>query len=247
MIYSAVKEYLYNQGERLLKINPDILTNEKVLEIEHDIEDGFTKLLAQHHVSVPVFGEDISRQLPTTDSYWVIDAISGTNQFIAGSPEYALCVAEVKDGEIIYAVVVAPGHSEVFEAKKGQGVLFNNEPLRFSKRNVGDLILNLDPSSTLDKLQEQIWRSTFYLFPFILNQASILSYCRVVQRRYSRIISVSKDSFPYFAGTFLINESGGLSTNIEGMINIRPSDRIFLGAVSDQIHKETMNLCESKI
>lgn len=241
MIYTAVKDYFCAQGEGLLKTDPATLTKEMVVKIEHDIEYGFSKLLSELNPETQLFGEDINNQSPSKDSYWVIDAISGTNQFIAGTSEYALCAAEVKNGEIIYAIVVAPRHSEVFEAHKGQGVLYNNKPLEFEK-SIGDLVLNLDPSSKLNELQERVWKLTFSLYPFILNQSSVLSYCRVAQRRYRRIISISKDSFPYFAGTFILNEAEGVCTNIDMSANISPDDRVFIGAVNEEVYQETLSI-----
>jgi fructose-1,6-bisphosphatase/inositol monophosphatase family enzyme len=245
MDYTAVKDYFCTQGEELLKIDHTGLTKEKSSMIERKIEEGFFKLLSERQTNCQLYGEDVNNEPPQTDSYWVIDAISGTNQFIAGTAEFALCAAEVRSGEIVYAIVVAPKHSEVFEARKGEGVLHNNEPLKYEKC-IGDLVLNLDPSSLLQELQRHIWQSTFSIYPFVLNQSSILSFCRVAQRRYQRIISITKDSFPYFAGTFIINEANGFSTNMDKLINISPNDRVFIGAINKEIYEQTINLVSNQ-
>lgn len=244
--YASIRDYFFGRGEELLKIDLGLLTVETTEGIERDIENGFVGLLTELHIDLPVYGEDVCKELPQVNSYWAIDAISGTNQFAAGTSEFALCAAEVRDGEIIYAIVVAPKYSEVFEAHKGRGALLNGSPLLY-EMSIGDLILNLDPSSPLCELQEGIWKSTFLLRPFVLNQASVLSYCRVAQKRYRRIISVSKDSFPYFAGTFILNQAGGVCTNIDMSINISPSDRIFIGATSNEDYSETLGIVKEQV
>jgi hypothetical protein len=56
-----------------------------------------------------------------------------------------------------------------------------------------------------------------------------INYCGVACGRYDGVISLSKDSFPEFAGDLIIQEAGGRFTNIEGEDNIKPTDRIFIG------------------
>ena len=241
MNYLAVREFFLDQGKRLFSHLPGDVTEEDLKKIEENIESDFLNFLSKEINDPVIYGEDINNMDPDKDTYWVIDPISGTNQLYAGTAEYALCVAEVKNSEIIYALVVAPAYNEFFEAKKGQGVFHNDLPLKKLKP-IGDIILNMDPSSNQVELQKQVWQASVSLYPFVLNQSSALSYCRVAQGRYRRIVSISKDSFPYFAGTFILNESGGLSTNKEGNINISPRDRVFIGAADEVIYADTMRL-----
>ncbi len=241
MNYVAVKDFLIDQGKKILSHLPEDTTEDGLKKIEENIESDFFSLLSKEINDPIIYGEDINNMDPGKDTYWVIDPISGTNQLYAGTAEYALCVAEVNKGEIIYALVVAPAHNEFFEAKKGQGVIYNDKHME-KVRSIGDLILNMDPGSDQAELQKHVWQSSSSLYPFVLNQSSVLSYCRVAQGRYRRIVSITKDSFPYFAGTFIINESGGLSTNREGKINISPNDRVFIGAANEVIYGDTMRL-----
>lgn len=243
MNYTAVREFFLDQGNRLLQISSEGISKEQLPALEQNIERAFFELLNSEGHSVSLYGEDLEQAIPVTDSYWVIDPISGTNHFAAGSPDYTLCAAEVSNGEIVYAIVAAPAHEEFFEARKGMGVIHNNAPLQF-RENIGDLILNLDPLSTRTSVQQHIWQSSSSLYPFVLNQSSALSYCRVAQRRYRRIISVSKDSFPYYAGAFIINESGGKCTNGAGLTAIQPTDNIFVGAIDTELHSQTLELCQ---
>jgi len=241
MNYTAVRQFLLNQGARLLELQKTGMETGQTKVLEQEIERNFFEVLSQDRHDVVLYGEDINRTVPQGNSYWIIDPISGTNHFDAGTSDYALCAAEVSGGQITYAIIVAPAYDEFFEAHKGKGVMHNYAPLQ-SQKTIGDLILNLDPSSIQTELQQHIWKSSFSSYPFVLNQSSALSYCRVAQRRYRRVISVSKDSFPYYAGTFIINESGGRSTNKEGSVDITPNDDIFVGAIDEKLHAEAIAL-----
>lgn len=52
---------------------------------------------------------------------WVVDPIDGTNAFVAGIPEFAVCVALVEDGEPVLGVVLNPASGECYHAAAGQG------------------------------------------------------------------------------------------------------------------------------
>ena len=69
------------------------------------------------------------------ESFWIIDPIDGTNNFIHGIPHFAISLALKVGNDIKIAVVFDPLRNDVFYAEKNSGSFFNNYRLRVSKKN----------------------------------------------------------------------------------------------------------------
>lgn len=72
---------------------------------------------------------DAIRGLPGAEHAWVIDPIDGTRNFVAGSPDFAVMVAEVKRGETTRGWIWQPRHDALYVAERGAGVELNGTPL----------------------------------------------------------------------------------------------------------------------
>lgn len=61
------------------------------------------------------------------------------------------------------------------------------------------------------------------------NHSYGINYAWVAAGRFDGVYSLCKDSFPAFAGSILIQEAGGIFTNLDGDSDIKASDRVFIG------------------
>jgi len=61
---------------------------------------------------------------------WVVDPIDGTRAFMAGSPDWAVCVALLDAGKPILGVVHAPAGATTYTATSGGGAMSNGRPIR---------------------------------------------------------------------------------------------------------------------
>jgi myo-inositol-1(or 4)-monophosphatase len=59
---------------------------------------------------------------------WVIDPIDGTKAYINREPEFCISVALVERGRPVVAAIFNPSTNELFSARRGGGLLFNDEP-----------------------------------------------------------------------------------------------------------------------
>ncbi len=85
----------------------------------------------------------------------------------------------------------------------------------------------------LEKLSSYKMERSFYSYSF--------NYCSVACGRLDGVISLTKDSFPEFAGSLLIREAGGMFTNGKGDVEFSEGDRIFI-AGNKKTHKELLQL-----
>lgn len=63
---------------------------------------------------------------------WIVDPIDGTEEFIAGIPEFAISIALVVEGIPVIGVLYNPATAELFYADTGGGAFCNGTPIRCS-------------------------------------------------------------------------------------------------------------------
>ncbi|HYH78872.1 MAG TPA: 3'(2'),5'-bisphosphate nucleotidase CysQ [Longimicrobium sp.] len=63
---------------------------------------------------------------------WVVDPIDGTNSFIQGRAEFAICVGMVEDGRAVLGVILNPATGELYHAVEGGGAFLNGAPIHVS-------------------------------------------------------------------------------------------------------------------
>ena len=67
--------------------------------------------------------------LPTAGHAWVIDPVDGTRNFAAGSIDFGVMVAEVRDGRATRGWIWQPLHAALYVAERGAGATCNGTPL----------------------------------------------------------------------------------------------------------------------
>jgi len=60
---------------------------------------------------------------------WVVDPIDGTNSFVKGRAEFAICVGLVDQGRPVIGVVFNPASGELYHAVAGGGAYLNGAPI----------------------------------------------------------------------------------------------------------------------
>ncbi len=68
------------------------------------------------------------------NSYWIIDPIDGTTNFLHGIPHFAISIALKIKEEIVSGLIFDPIKNEMFYAEKNCGAYFNNQRIRVSKK-----------------------------------------------------------------------------------------------------------------
>jgi len=63
---------------------------------------------------------------------WVVDPIDGTNSFVKGRAEFAICVGLVEDGKPVVGVVFNPASDELYHASLDGGAFVNGVPVHVS-------------------------------------------------------------------------------------------------------------------
>ena len=69
---------------------------------------------------------------------FIVDPIDGTKTFIKGVPDFAVCVALVRDGRPLAAAVFNPATDEFFDARLDGGARLNGDPIAVTEQALVD-------------------------------------------------------------------------------------------------------------
>lgn len=100
---------------------------------DREAEDFICKALKDILPDIPVISEEAAARgecppCEAADYFWLVDALDGTRQFVAGDEEYTVNIALIHKGEPILGVVYAPVLGEMYSGHgEGTALRWNEE------------------------------------------------------------------------------------------------------------------------
>ena len=107
-----------------------------VTDVDKSIEQQLATALREKYPHIGVTGEELGKQ-GNQDTYWLIDPIDGTENYIRGLPGITSIVGLVEDGEVVQAYVYDPLTDVMYYAIKGKGAFANDKKISISTRDKG--------------------------------------------------------------------------------------------------------------
>ncbi len=244
--YKKIINFILVSGKRLAIRAGNIadigITKTDLTEEDLAIENGLKDIISSFGDDHILYAEEENDLFKSSENLWVADPISGTRGFIEGRPNsYSIVVAHLVKNKTVFAAVYNPTSDELFTAYEGKGAFLNGKKIVVSQ---GQDKVYLRPSSAWAKL-DIIERIKVVLKNYTIDNnwnSLALNYCDLACGRVDAVITATKDAFPEFAGGFIVQEAGGVFTNIQGDSQILSTDRIFIGA-----NKKFYNLLFSDI
>lgn len=215
-----------------------------VTEIDKQSE---TLLLNAIHDRFPghsIFSEESGKQGKMGGQIWYIDPLDGTVNYTHNIPIFTVSMAYEEKGERKLGVVYDPMRDECFSAERGRGAILNGEPIHVSQEM--DLAKGLlvsgfpydiwtNPENNLDNYARFSKRTQGVRR---LGSAA-LDLCYVAAGRFEGFWEIRLNAWDVAAGALIVQEAGGLVTNIHGGENyISPPQSIL--AANPHIHKQML-------
>jgi myo-inositol-1(or 4)-monophosphatase len=156
-----------------------------------------------------------------TEYRWVIDPLDGTTNFIHGFPQYCVSIALEHKGVLTQAVVYDPAKNELFTASRGRGAYLDDRRIRASKcaqlkdalvgtgfpfKELGQLDRYLRQLATLMRESSGVRRAG----------AAALDLAYVAAGRLDAFWEMGLSPWDMAAGALLIQEAGGLVSDLDG-------------------------------
>ncbi|WP_053362034.1 inositol monophosphatase family protein [Bacillus sp. FJAT-27251] len=251
-IDTYAKQLIKEAGERIRTSFPKTLNittksnpNDLVTNIDQEIERFFIEKINDRFPEHKILGEegygDSIEKL--SGIVWIIDPIDGTMNFIHQQRNFAISVGIYENGAgkigLIYDVV----HDELYHVVKGEGVTMNGEKLpRLEERAVSESIVAMNAMWVIEnrRLPREL------LAPLVRDVRGTRSYgsaamemVYVASGRIDAYITPRLSPWDFAAGIIMIEELGGVATNLRGEpLDLLKENSVFVAKPG--LHKEIL-------
>jgi myo-inositol-1(or 4)-monophosphatase len=182
-----------------------------------------------------------------SDYQWLIDPLDGTTNFMQGLPVYCVSVACRKGDELLVGAINDPEGNNVFAAAKGGGAQWNGQPMEPMQPGGldGAFLATGYPFRALSTLDVYL-----AVFRDVFQHAKAIRRCGAAALDLAYTAAGVYDGFFEFrlspwdigAGILLIEEAGGVVTDLDGGRGYFAGGNIIAGAPA--VQKELLEIVQ---
>lgn len=193
-----------------------------VTDIDTAVEEAIINVLLEAYPEHSILGEETGGQKgQNTDHVWIIDPIDGTNNFVHGTPNYAVSIALAHRGQIVQACIYDPSRNELFTASRGSGAFLNDRRIRVSGvKSLSDALVSARfPHTKNDSVEDYANKSKDLIMHsggFRRLGSTVLELAYVACGRFDAYFGAGLQNWDIAAATLLIVEAGGLVGDFQG-------------------------------
>ncbi len=183
---------------------------------DHESERLLTEALLEAYPDAVVLGEEayaereeLMEEFLAAEHAFTVDPVDGTKNFVHGSPDHAVMVAEVRDGEAVRGWIYHPAYDVSWAAERGGGVRRNGEPVH--REPPGD-----DPRGATSMWSKR-GRRPEGLSPLHGTWVCCgIDYARMLEGQADYLLYGHSNPWDHLPGTLMVAEAGGASAHRDG-------------------------------
>lgn len=208
--------------------------NDFVTEVDRAAEQAIIEVLRDAFPGHGILAEESGESGPESEYNWIIDPLDGTTNFIHGFPQYAISIAQTKNGALEHAVVYDPCTNELFTASRGSGAFLNDRRIRVSRRTrLNDSLIGTGfPFRQFDNVDAYL-----AMFKELTQKtagirrpgAASLDLAYVACGRLDGFWEMGLSPWDMAAGVLLIQEAGGLVSDLSGEADFMATGNVVAG------------------
>jgi myo-inositol-1(or 4)-monophosphatase len=191
-----------------------------VTEADKASEKLVIERLKQHFPEHAIVAEEGGGHENSSGYRWYVDPLDGTTNFAHSYPVWNVTLALEKDGELIAGVVFNPNRDELFTAERGAGAFLNGARIQVSKAKfVKDSLL-----CTGFPNHNRATNPNIHYFHELAMSAhgvrrsgsAAIDLADVACGRLDGFWEIGLSPWDMAAGILLVEEAGGICTDMEG-------------------------------
>ena len=241
LIYSHAQQWVKEAGERIrssfdqtLDIQTKSNPNDLVTNMDKETEQFFISKIKQAYPGHKIMGEEgFGDQLDSLEGVvWLIDPIDGTMNFIHQQRNFAISLGIYEDGVGKIGLVYDVVHDELYHASRGMGAYLNDEPIPLlGETTVKESIIALNATWVMKnhRIDHHL------LIPLARDARGTRSYGSaalelifVATGRVDAYLSLRLSPWDFAGGAVIIEELGGIVTNLRGeKLDFLSKDSVF--------------------
>ncbi len=240
--WASVAEY---KDPRNLVTQADRESEKKIVEILERVTPEFNVVAEE--------GSTVDRG---SDYTWVIDPLDGTTNFSIKNPFFCSAIALVHRNRVVMSAVNAPFLKELYFAERGGGVFLNRERIAVSGKPLEKSIIaycSLPHQRAVKSSADSLVKLRKIALDVRRMGSGELELCYVAAGRIEGFYMLDFNSpWDVAAGSLMVAEAGGLSTNMRGEEwtlgdrNILASNRAIHNRVLEILKENLQNIEKNK-
>ena len=218
----------------------DCVTNKDV-EVERYLIDKISKKFP----SDKFISEEINPdEKLLSGRYWIIDPIDGTTNFANGIKNYAIQIALVDDGDVIFSSIYNPTNDDFFYALKGKGSFLNNKRIKTSAQTILNKTIGTLPDfkSKRENLMYIFERLYDKVSRIQIHSSAAFDFSLLAKGSTSFHIIAKKKIWDYLPGYFLASQAGAVFKEIP--LSIDSSITLIIVASNEEILNKVIGYIE---
>ncbi len=149
---------------------------------------------------------------------WIVDSLDGSGNFANGNPLFSVCIALMKNEELVLGATYAPFLDEFYFAKKGEGAFLNGEKISVTSNELKSSYLVFCDGGEKDK--EMLSSKLSSLFKEAVDLRKIgsagVETGWLASGRVDGFIVFQADPWDLASGALIVREAGGFVSDFEG-------------------------------
>ncbi len=208
--------------------------NDFVSDVDRAAEQAIIEVLLDAYPTHSILAEEGGSR-GDSEFQWIIDPLDGTTNFLHGFPQYAISIALRHNGTITQGVIYDPVNNDLFTASRGVGAFLNDRRIRVTKRvNLQDALLTTGlpfrdfqhVDAYMAMLKDMLPRCAGIRRP----GAASLDLAYVACGRFDGFFELGLSPWDIAAGVLLVQEAGGLVSDVAGNENYLDSGNVVAGS-----------------
>jgi fructose-1,6-bisphosphatase/inositol monophosphatase family enzyme len=183
---------------------------------DHEAEVLLTEALLAAYPGAVVLGEEaasadasVLERYAGAEHAFTVDPVDGTKNFVSGSPDHAVMVAELQRGEVVRSWIWQPQHRVAYVAERGAGAW--RDGVRMERPPLGDTVRGVTSRRTW------IGRALGTLRALELTWVCCgVDYPRLVEGAADYAVYAGTKPWDHAPGSLLLTEAGGYVGGFDG-------------------------------
>ncbi|WP_071395479.1 inositol monophosphatase family protein [Bacillus tuaregi] len=228
-------QMIKNSFNKTLDIQTKSNRNDLVTEMDKSIEQFFIAKIRQHYPGHKIIGEEGFGDSPEIleGIIWMIDPIDGTMNFVHMQRNFAISIGIYENGVGMIGLIYDVVSDELYYAVKGKGAYMNDTRLnQLEQVKLSDSIIGINATWVIENNRID----SGILAPLVKKGRGTRSYgCAALEFAYvaagrlDAYISLRLSPWDFAAGKILVEELGGVVTDLRGKpLNMLEQCSIFI-------------------
>ncbi len=218
-----------------------------VTRADHESEERviaeICRRFPDHHILAEESGRGGGGVEQGSEFEWLIDPLDGTTNFLRGLPTFCISIGCRRGDRMVAAAVLDPLGGNLFTARRDGGARWNGRPMRVSRKAglAGAFLATGYPFKVRQALDLylDIFREVFLQAQAIRRcGAAALDLAYTAAGVYDGFFEFRLSPWDVAAGTLLVREAGGRSSDLDGGGRYLASGNVIAGSLP--VHRELL-------